>query len=175
MREMTASDQEILEQLMELTTVDLINVTAYLAMSLGESGQVQGKEIYHLYFSSRDVLQWNYLGDRRQEIYPTGQPVFIGSTSQLIFNFSMGKIGFSPKFHYMLVRSVVLKDEDQRALPGPPSHHRRLHRLLHRPAPGGCLEVHHPVEGGQCGLQGPHGAQSARLLSLLGYSSSYLY
>ena len=82
MRAMTASDQEILEQLMEMTTVDLINVTAYLAMSLGESGQVPEKKSTHLNFSSWDVLQWNYLGDRRQEIYPAGQQVFIGSTNR---------------------------------------------------------------------------------------------
>ena len=50
MRAMAASDQEILDQLMELTTVDLINVTAYLAMSLGEPGQVPVKEIYSFEF-----------------------------------------------------------------------------------------------------------------------------
>ena len=74
MREMTASDQEILEQLMELTTVDLINVTAYLAMSLGKFAQDTGQD-FDSCFSSGDVLQWNYLGDRRQEIYPARQQV----------------------------------------------------------------------------------------------------
>ena len=36
MRAMAVSDQEILEQLMDFSSVDLINVTAYLAMSLGQ-------------------------------------------------------------------------------------------------------------------------------------------
>ena len=30
-----------------------------------------------LFFSSWDVLQWNYLGDGGQEIYPAGQQVVV--------------------------------------------------------------------------------------------------
>ena len=71
---MSISDQEMLEQLMDFTTVDLINVTAYLAMSLGEFAQDTGQD-FDSCFSSGDVLQWNYLGDRRQEIYPARQQV----------------------------------------------------------------------------------------------------
>ena len=74
---MSISDQEILDQLMDFTTVDLINVTAYLAMSLGEFAQDTGQD-FDSCFSSGDVLQWNYLGDRRQEIYPARQQVLPG-------------------------------------------------------------------------------------------------
>ena len=50
MRRVAVSDQEILENLMDFTTVDLINVTAYLAMSLGQYQGSQG-----IIFSGRNI------------------------------------------------------------------------------------------------------------------------
>ena len=46
LRAMTESDEEILAQLMIFTTVDLVNVTAYLAMSLGE--QLSGPVVLNI-------------------------------------------------------------------------------------------------------------------------------